>query len=123
MEILIGTPIILIYEHGVCTSNDQLYYLGMHCYGRLTDKGFKAIGIIDEAKYVVPFTLWNFSYMHQVKGIIDKNRFLKNHKYEDFLVSEVQDIDDGHLNEFPWWHEITKPSIEYILDYYGTELK
>lgn len=119
MEILIGTPIVLIYEHGTCRSNEQLYYLGRHVYGWLTENGFEAAGLIDDAKYIVPYQHWNNNYMKlDNHNKIDRNRFKNGYDYDDFLVDRVIDVDDGKLNEYDWWHEKTKPSIERIINFY-----
>lgn len=118
MEILIGTPIILIYEHGTCTSNEPLYYLGQHVYGWLTEKGFEAANLIDNAKYVVPAQHWNRNYMkYNNHNKRDLNRFKNGYGYDDFLVDRVVDADDGHLKEFPWYENMQK-SIKRIIDFY-----
>ena len=34
---------------------------------------------------------------------------------------DVVDVDDGHLNEYAWWHEKTKPTIERIINFYANK--
>lgn len=121
MEILIGEPIILIYESGVCTSNDPDYYLGRHVYGCYSHEGpIIAGGLIDSAKYVVPFKYWNYGYMlRDNNGKIDRMRFLGGYAYDDFLVDKVVDIENEELQNICWWKEKTEPSIKHILEFYA----
>lgn len=118
MEILVGTPIILIYEHGTCTSNEALYYLGKHVYGWLTDKGFEAANLIDNAKYAVPIQHWNYDYLKHCGSKIDYNRFRNGFNYEDFLVDKVVDIDNPNLHEYEWYEDMQK-SMDNIINFYA----
>lgn len=127
MDILIGTPIKLIYEDGTYSGSEPLYYLGQHTYGWLTENGFEAAGVTDNVKYVVPCELWNDNYK-KVKETdlwgherIDWDRFKGGHDYSDFLPKKITDIDAPHLHEYSWYEKMQE-SIKRVREFYDSTL-
>lgn len=124
MEILIGTPIKLVYKDKTYSGNEPLYYLGQHTYGWLTNNGFEAAGIVDDVAYVVPWELWNDNY-RKPKGvnpfngypIWDFDRFKGGYNYPDFLPEKIVDVDAPYLHEYPWYNSMQE-SIKRIREFY-----
>lgn len=129
MELLIGTPIVLCGKT-TTTCQYRYYYLGKGVYGALYNdkniKGFRALGIIKEWKYIVPFDMF-MSNKFSVKktSASDKLTYSLSYSYngeadnmKNFETNNIIDIDDNRLKELTWYNEMNA-SINDVLEYYG----
>lgn len=125
MELLIGTPIVLCGKT-TTTCQYRYYYLGKGVYGALYNdkniKGFRALGIIKDWKYIVPFDMF-MSNKFSVKKYSSSDNLSYSYNGEadnmkHFEPNNIIDIDDNRLKELTWYNEMNA-SINDVLEYYG----
>lgn len=115
-KMLLGTPVRCYIKNnkGQYQFSQTAYYVGCgYCVSSFTDtfdnlkEGIEPY-LLKFDRYI-PIEMWNAEYYYELqnKGYTNLKPIINSdYTQEDFNIDNIEDLYDGHLDEFWWWEEI-----------------
>ena len=115
-KMLLGTPVRCYIKNnkGQYQFEQTAYYVGKgYCISSFTDtfdnlkEGIEPY-LLRYDRYI-PIEMWNAEYYYELqnKGYTRLKPIINSdYTQEDFNIDNIEDLYDGHLDEFWWWKEI-----------------
>ena len=115
-KMLLGTPVrcYIKNQKGQYQFEQTAYYIGNgYCISSFTDtvdnlkEGIEPY-LLKFDRYI-PIEMWNAEYYYELqnKGYTHLKPIINSdYTQEDFNIDNIEDLYDGHLDEFWWWKEI-----------------